>query len=188
MTMIYIGLFLWIAVHLFPSVAPAAKGEVEAKLGENVYKGVFALLIFTGLLLIIFGWRSATPTPVYAPAAGLRHPAMLLAMVGIILFVASNFPSRIKRLVRHPQLTGVLLWSLAHLAANGDSRSLIVFGSLALWSIFSMLTINRRDGAWDRPVPVRGWWLEVVVVVTGVVVSGLIVRFHQHLAGIALVG
>ena len=113
---------------------------------------------------------------------------MLLAMVGIILFVASNFPSRIKRLVRHPQLTGVLLWSLAHLAANGDSRSLVVFGSLAFWSIFSMLTINRRNGAWVRPVPVGGWWLEVVVVVTGVVVSGLIVRFHQHLAGIALVG
>jgi len=186
--MIYIGLFLWIAVHLFPSVAPGAKWEVEAKFGKNVYQSVFALLIFTGLLLIILGWRSATPAPVYTPVAGLKHPAMLLAMVGIILFVASNFPSRIKRLVRHPQLTGVLLWSLAHLAANGDSRSLVVFGSLAIWSIFSMLTLNRRDGAWVRPVPVRGWWLEVVVVVTGLVVSALIVRFHQHLAGIALVG
>ena len=51
-----------------------------------------------------------------------------------------------------------------------------------------MLTINRRDGAWVRPAPVRGCCLEVMMVVTGLVVSALIVRFHQHFAGIALVG
>ena len=65
----------------------------EAKFGKNVYQSVFAPLIFTGLLLIILGWRSATPAPVYTPVAGFKHPAMLLAMVGIILFVASNFPA-----------------------------------------------------------------------------------------------
>jgi uncharacterized membrane protein len=187
MAMIYFGLFLWIAVHLCPSLAPSAKQKIVARIGDNTYQGIFALLVFAGLMMIIFGWRNSIPEHVYYPMAGLRHPAMLLAVIGIILFVASNFPTRIKRVIRHPQLTGVLLWAIAHLLVNGDSRSLTVFGALAAWSLVSMFTINRRDGAWVKPRPTKGWWLEGVIVVLGLVVSVLLVRFHQYLAGVALV-
>jgi uncharacterized membrane protein len=188
MIMIYAGLLLWIGIHLFPSIAPATKQRILARVGDTAYQGMFAVLILAGLLLIIFGWRGTVPTQVYAPAMGMRHLGMLIATLGILLFVASNFPSRIKRLIRHPQLTGVLLWSLAHLAMNGDSRSLTVFGALAAWSIISMFTINRRDGAWAKPTRVMGWGMELVMVVIGLVATMLILRFHQHLSGIALMG
>jgi len=188
MIMIYAGLLLWIGVHLFPSVAPTAKQRILARVGGNAYQGLFALLVLAGLLLIIFGWRGTLPTQVYVPPTGMRHPGMLLAALGILLFVASNFPSRIKRIIRHPQLTGVLLWSLAHLSMNGDSRSLTVFGALAAWSIVSMLTINRREGTWVKPAPGMGWGMELVMIVVGLVVAMLIVRFHQYLSGMALIG
>ena len=61
MLMIYSGLLLWIAVHFFPSVAPESKRSIVEKVGDKAYQGFFALLVFAGLLLIVFGWRSSTP-------------------------------------------------------------------------------------------------------------------------------
>jgi uncharacterized membrane protein len=186
--MIYAGLLLWIGVHLFPAMAPATKQRIVARVGNPAYQGLFALLVMIGLLLIVFGWRGALPIQLYTPAMDMRHLGILVATLGILLFVASNFPSRLKRVIRHPQLTGVLLWSLAHLIANGDSRSLTVFGALAAWSIVSMLAINRRDGAWVKPAPGMGWGMEVVMALIGLAVAVLLVRFHQYLSGIALIG
>jgi uncharacterized membrane protein len=187
MTMIYAGLFLWIALHLLPSAAPLAKQKIIAKTGDKAYQGIFALLVFAGLLLIIFGWRNTIPEYVYNPPAGIRHMAMLIAVVGVILFISANFPTRIKLIIRHPQLSGVLLWAVAHLLLNGDSRSVTVFGALAAWSLLSMFTINRREGKWEKPQPTKGWWLEAVIVIVGLIVSVIIVRFHQYLSGIALI-
>lgn len=187
MTMIYAGLFLWIAVHLFPSITPSGKQQVVTKIGDKAYQGIYSVLILAGLLLIIFGWRNAIPEFIYNPLAGVRHVAMLIAVAGIILFISANFPSRIKRIIRHPQLSGVFLWSIAHLLLNGDSRSVTVFGALAAWSLISMFTINRREGKWKKPEPTTGWWLEAVIIIVGLVVSAIIVRFHQYLSGIALI-
>lgn len=189
MLLIGLGLFLWIFVHLFPALAPGLRGQLVARLGLNPYKGIFSLLIIAGVLLIVFGWRSTDPVYLYNTPPGIRHGAMLLVMIGFMLMVAASFPyTRIKRLLRHPQLTGVLLWAIAHLLVNGDSRSLLVFGSIAAWSIASMVLINRRDGAWVKPVKVQGWGKELLIPVIGIALSILIVRFHQYLSGVPLLG
>ena len=187
MLMLVLGLFIWSAVHLFPSLAPARRRQLVSRLGDNAYQGIFALFVIAGLLLIVFGWRSTDPTHLYTPLAEMRHPAMLLAVAGFILMVAASFPTRLKRIIRHPQLTGVLLWAVAHLLLNGDSRSLLVFATLAAWSVVSMLAINRRDGAWVKPVIQGGWGREAVMIVSGLIISAVVVRFHEYLSGVALV-
>ncbi|MCG7870091.1 MAG: NnrU family protein, partial [Candidatus Thiodiazotropha taylori] len=145
--------------------------------------------ILTGVILIVFFFFCTVPTQVYVPPAGLRHVAMLLVVIGFILMAAASFPrTRVKRLIRHPQLTGVLLWALAHLLANGDSRSLLLFSVMAIWTVTSMLLINRRDGDWVKPETTMAWYGELLVVVTGVGVAVLILRFHYHIAGVALIG
>lgn len=187
MSMLISGLLIWVAVHLFPSVFPGARRSLLRSLGNMAYQGLFGLCILSGLLLIIFGWRNSIPQPVYTPAAGLREPAMLLVVVGFILMAAANFPTtRFKRKIRHPQLSGVLLWAIAHLMMNGDSRSLWVFGVIGLWSLVSMFTINHRDGAWIRPEPCASWTVEFIIVVAGTAVAALAVYFHEYLAGIRL--
>ena len=40
-----------------------------------------------------------------------------------------------RALLRHPMLTGVLVWALAHLLVNGDEASLILFGWMAVWAL-----------------------------------------------------
>jgi len=188
MTMLVPGLLVWIVVHLFPSIAPSGRQQLVERLGDTVYQGIFSLLLVTSLLLIVFGWRNTVPSHLYTPPDALRHPAMLLVVVGFILMVAASFPTRIKQVIRHPQLTGVLLWAVAHLLLNGDSRSVIVFTALGAWCVASMLTINRRDGAWVKPVVQGGWGREAVIVVIGLALSLIVVRFHYYLSGVSLVG
>ncbi|MGB5440077.1 MAG: NnrU family protein, partial [Gammaproteobacteria bacterium] len=158
MSMLATGLLIWVVVHLFPSLLPKQRQKLISSIGDKAYQGIFALCILAGLLLMVFGWRSAIPTPVYTPLAELREPAMLLVVIAFVLLVAASFPStRIKRVIRHPQLSGVLLWAIAHLLLNGDSRSLLLFPVLGVWSLVSMLTINRRDGIWIKPGKPDGW-------------------------------
>jgi len=67
MTLLIAGVLLWSIAHLFPAVAPGARANLAGKLGAGPYKGLFALDIILALALIIFGWKAATPTAVYAP-------------------------------------------------------------------------------------------------------------------------
>ena len=130
---------------------------------------------------------AATPAPVYPPLTALRPLAMALIAVAFVLFVASSFPvTRFKRLLRHPQLSGVALWALAHLLVNGDSRSLVLFATLGGWALLSMLTINRRDGAWRKPPAPDGWGIDAGIVVAGLLLSALAASFHAWLSGVAL--
>ena len=185
--MLVSGLVIWVLVHLFPSLLPAQRDRLAEKLGAP-YQGIFALCILTALLLNIFGWRGAVPAQVYIPPGALRLPSMLLTVLGLILFVSASFPAtRIKRVLRHPQLTGVLLWSLAHLLVNGDSRSLPLFGVIGAWSLVEMVTISRRDGAWQKPDTPAGWTQDILILVIGLAASALAIYFHPYLSGVALI-
>ncbi len=181
------GVVLWILTHLFPAFMPSARGRVIKRIGEPAYKGLFSLLILASLAMIVFGWRQAAPSGLYATPPELTIPAIVLVVLGIALTVAASLPTRLRRVIRHPQLTGVLFWATGHLLLNGDSRALILFGGMALWSVLAIAGSNRRDGAWQRPTQpplVREALLFTVAVV---VVTGL-VAIHPWLSGVSITG
>ena len=159
MTSMFFGLLLWSLVHFFPSVGAGIKEGLISKLGENGYKLLFSLLIAISLVLIVLGWRSSLPGLLYLPPIGTRPLAYLLLALAFLLFGAAQQPSRIKRLVRHPQLSGIIVWSIAHLMLNGDARSVLLFTWLAAWAALEILFINRRDGDWVKP-QAPGWGRE----------------------------
>jgi uncharacterized membrane protein len=175
-------------VHLFPSLAPNVRRSLSGKLGELPYQGLFSLCILAGLALIIIGWRNSTTSPIYDPPANLGHIAIALMIFSFILMAAANAPStRIKRFIRHPQLTGVLLWALAHLLTNGDSRSVLLFSAFALWSVVSMITINRREGPWQKPKSFIPLHMEAVTVIIGITLALIVIWFHVYLSGVSLI-
>jgi len=186
MTWLVLGILLWSVVHLFKAAAPSARQRIIENSGEGVYKGVFSLLILGSLALIILGWRSSTPELIYALPVYLRHTAMLVMLIAIILFVAAIVPSNINRLIRHPQLTSVLVWAFAHLLANGETRSLVLFGGLGIWAILEILFINRRDSVWAKPDPVA-WWRTLIPIIAGSVVYAVVFYFHASIAGVPLI-
>ena len=184
MTIMILGVALWSAAHLLPSVAPGLRGRLMS-IGEGPYKGLFALTVVVSLLLIIFGWRAAVPSMVYAEPDWGRVVNMAAMLVALILFVAAFSKTNIKRYLRHPQLTSVLLWSVGHLLANGDSRSVILFGVMGVWSVIAMLAINRRDGAWQKPEAVS-IGRDLIPVIVGVVLYGVLSWAHPYIAGVAV--
>lgn len=183
MTLLIIGVLAWSLVHLFPAILPEHRKALLARLGNNAYRGIFSLLILAALLLLVFGWKAATPRPIYAPPLGGGPVISLLVLAGFVLFFASRFPGNIKRFLRHPQMTGTILWGVAHLLVNGDSRSIVLFGGLVTWAILEILLINRRDGAWQKP-GAAAITFDIAPLAIGVVAFGVIAYFHLRLFGV----
>lgn len=188
MILLVIGVLLWACVHLFPSLMPGARAALIGRLGEGPYKGLFALDLVIAILLMVFGWRSAEVSYVYtAPFAGTPILVFPLVAIAFILMGAANAPTNIKRFLRHPMLTGVIVWGVAHLLANGDNRAIVLFGGLSLWAAIAIVTISRRDGVWVKPEPVP-LQKDLVLIVIGVVLTVVVAYFHEYLSGVQLFG
>ncbi len=184
MTWLVAGVLLWSAAHLFPAFLPTARRQLIDHLGNNRYRGLFALVIVGALVLMIFGWRSAAFRPVYAPPLYGSVIVLVLMYLSFLLFAAADAPGNIKRFIRHPMLTGAAVWSLTHLLANGDSRSIVLFGGIGIWALVEMVAINRRDGAWQRPAPVAA--SKDAMTAAGSALLFVVVLFlHEYVFGVS---
>lgn len=187
MTLLWLGLIGWCGLHAMPSVAPGIRGLLMNRLGATGYKIAFAIAIVLSIVLMVLGWRTANVVIAYEPPAIGRHLAMLLMLLAFLLFAFSHGKSNMKRFVRHPQLTAVILWAVAHLLANGDNRSIVTFGVLGIWAVLEMVLLNRRDGEPTLPAP-RPWSAELKPVIIGVVLFAVFVFIHPYLFGVSPIG
>lgn len=185
MTLLIAGLALWVLIHMMPAATTAWRQALVESAGAKTYRAVFALLITLGLVLIVLGWRSTEPVAVYVPPAWGRDVSLFLMFLSVLLFGASHAKTNVKRLIRHPQLTAVIVWSIAHLLANGDSRSLVLFGTLGVWALIEILLINRRDGTWTPPPPASRR-SELIAAAVTVVVFIVLIAVHPWIAGVPL--
>jgi uncharacterized membrane protein len=179
------GLLFWSIAHLMPSIGIGFRKSLLSRLGEGSYNGIAAALIAGGVVLMVFGWRSIIPEPLYIPPDYLLPVTYILMLFSLLLFIASGRPTRIKQLIRHPQLTGMALWSVAHLLQNGDDRSILLFGWLLVWAVLEMVFINRRDGVWVKE-GAPTWIVEVQTVVVTLVVYGVVLFAHPFISGKAI--
>jgi len=165
-----------------PSVVPALRQHLIAAIGANRYRAFFALITLSSMALIVIGWRSAPAAAVYFPPAWGRTAAVPLVFVAFVLFAASALRTNIKRFIRHTQLTGVVVWAVAHLLSNGDGRSLVLFGCVGVWALLEMHFINRREGAWERPPPER-FTAELKPLLAGTLIFTVFFVLHPYLFG-----
>ncbi len=180
------GLLLWSGAHLGAAARAPLRGRLIDRIGIGPYKGIFSLVILLSIGLMVSGWQSMSPAPLYQPPHFLRHVTMLLMVFAVILFIGARFPSNIRHWLRHPQLTGVKTWALAHLLSNGEPRSLLLFGGLLAWAVLSVIVINRREGAWKRPAP-AGFGATALHVGVGIALTAALVFAHPWIAGVPLV-
>lgn len=185
--LLIVGVLMWSFVHFFPCLAPAKRAGLIESLG-NKYQGLFALLIVVSLVFIVLGWRNTIPYQVYNPPVWGRHLTMLLMLFSVILLGAANGSSRIRQYIRHPMLRGVFLWGVAHLLANGDSRSVVLFSGMLIWSVLSIRFINKRDGEWTKPAKPTGWSGEIKLLVISLVVYSALMFLHVHFTGVPIIG
>lgn len=187
MAMLITGVLLWSLIHLMKSVAPASRASIQGAIGEGPHRGLVALILLGSLALMIFGWRSTTAEFVYDPPAWGRHANMALMFIAILLIGAAQGASRIRQWIRHPMLTGVLIWAVGHLFANGDTKSLVLFGGLGLWALISIITVSRNEGAWVKPAKVASIGRELLSLVIVAILYVILLFIHPWIAGVPVV-
>jgi len=172
--MIYLiaGLILWSGVHFWKRLDPAGR----AKMGDKG-KGVVALGVVLGVVAMVIGYRVAEGTVYWGRTPAMTGINNLLMVFAIYLFAASGAKTRITKVIRHPQLTAVVVWAAAHLLVNGDTPSFVLFGGLAAWAIAEMIVISRAQGprAPYHAVPIKK---EVTAVIATVVVTLIVSTIH----------
>lgn len=184
--MLVLGILLWAVAHLFVALGVEARKKIIASIGLNPYKGLFSLTLVLALVLIVIGWKGMAGDFLWLPPAGMRHVTMALMPFAVILFTSARAPTDIKRIIRHPQLTGVKLWAVAHLLSNGETRAVILFSGMLAWAVLEVIFINRRDGAWVRPARV-GALKTTISVVIALLVTVALVFGHRLFTGVALI-
>lgn len=169
-----LGVALWSGAHLFKRLAP----EVRAGMGDRA-KGPVALALLVSIVLMVIGYRG-WDSGIYfwnrsTALVGINNLLMLLS---VYLFAASGMKTRITRVIRHPQLTAVKVWAVAHILVNGDLESLVLFGGLLAWAVVAVILINRAQPTWTKPAPAP-MGKEIGAVVGAVVVTLAIGYVHS---------
>ena len=157
MSLLVAGLVLFLAIHLIPS-APRLRAALVERLGAKPYRGVFSAVALLSLVAVVWGFSRSPIEAVYAPPAWGHQVSMILVPIALVLFAAANMPTRIRALVRHPMLLGLLLWAFAHLLANGEVRSVVLFGGFALFAVVEIVSaVARGKGPRRSQCPVSPW-------------------------------
>lgn len=156
MTVLLLGLVLFLGIHSVRVVAEDWRQRRIDAMGLNGWKGAYSLVSAVGLALIVWGYGLARAEPVvlWVPPKGMAHAASLLTLVAFVLLAAAYVPrNRIKSKLRHPMVLGVKVWALAHLLSNGTLADVLLFGSFLLWAVLSFKAARRRD----EEALVSGW-------------------------------
>lgn len=184
MDTLILGLCIFFAMHLLPSIPPL-HGSLKQKLGENTFKGLFALISLAGLTLIIYSMGEVEFTPLYEPPTWGKHATSLLMLIALYALISSEVKSSLRKLTAHPMLWGITAWSAGHLLANGDLASVMLFGSFLIYSLFDIFSANLRGARPDsRTLSLK---TDLIVVVSAALVMAGLIYFHESIAGVPLI-
>lgn len=165
MWLIGIAGLLFLGTH-FGLSSTSLRGKLVARLGERGYLGIYSLLALVTLVYLIWLYGELPrydyfwlPSPdLYLVPKIIMPVALILAVGGFMVPNPTNVGAEklltepaegdlargVTRITRHPFQWGVVLWSLSHLIANGDSISVVFFATFLLLSGIGTVLIDRK--------------------------------------------
>ena len=196
MLIMILGLVLFLGTHSF-SMARARRAELVGRVGEAKYKLGYTLVSVLGLVLIGVGYghyRATGYIPVWNPPVFTRHLALILVLLAFVVMASAYLPGRIRAFAKHPMLLAVKIWATAHLLANGDLGSIVLFAAFLAWAVIDRISVKRRGvpagavasqhGGQAAPA---GWRNDGLAVAIGVVAWFVFARWlHPWLVGVAV--
>lgn len=155
-----VACLLFIVPHLFVSPT-GARPWLIGRLGEQGYRAAYSIVSIGALVWMGFAYGDAPYVEVWSPPVGLRHLALILmpvAFVLLVLAVATPNPTAVGAtklleegrapgifaITRHPMMWAFTLWAVAHLLANGDLASILLFGTVLLVAQAGMVLLDHR--------------------------------------------
>ena len=184
MTLLILGLVIFAGIHMVPSI-PTMRGTFVEKMGNSGYQGAYSLVALSGLGLIIYGMMQAPFISLWAPPEWGRPVCLVLMGGAVLLYTAAFLPSSIKHFTGHPMLWGTTLWAAAHLLANGDQASLLLFGGLGLFAVSKVFLIDARQTTTRGERQPLG--KNLILCVVAAALFALLVYFHPYVSGVAII-
>lgn len=190
MWLMFLGLALFLGAHSMQIAAPVRAGVIGA-IGEVPYKIIYSIVSLAGIIVIVEGYKAWTfeGSPLlYDPPIWLAHISLLLMAVAFVLFVATYTNGYIKKMVKHPMITSVKIWALAHLLAVGHAAAVTVFAAFLAWAAVDRVSVKRRQVAGQiAPAAFEPHWQgDAAAIAIGLVVYGLFVwKLHVWLIGVS---
>ncbi len=180
------GLAVFHASHLFVTRREARAAAIE-RLGTGGYRIAFSIVSLAGLALIVWGfahYRATGWIDVWHPPVFMRHIAATLMLFATVFAIATYIPSHIKTRLKHPMLTAVKTWALAHLLANGDLGSILLFGSFLAWGVMARIAAKKRGDNGPGTTP-SGYLNDAIVVAVGLALYVVLaLYFHPYVIGV----
>ncbi len=194
MLVLILGLVLFLGMH-----AVTMKRDLRAQLierfGAGGYRGLYSAVSLIGFLLLIYGYglqRAAGYTVVWEPPVWTRHLALLLNLPIFILLAVGRRPSWLLSRVKHPMLLAVKIWATAHLLANGDLGSLLLFGGFLAWAVMARISVKRRPEEIARAAAMTNVAFgrrDVIAIVAGLALYVVFALWlHPLLIGVSVTG
>lgn len=218
-----VAMLLFVGSHLLLS-SPGVRGLLVGRIGERAFRAAYSGLSLALLVWIAFAYGDAPIVDLWLPPIGLKHLSLLIMPFACIFLVAglstpnpsaigggrpeivAEGPVGILKVTRHPVMWGFALWALAHLLANGDLASLVLFGGIGALALVGARAQDAKKrlmlgDLWDeytrktsfvpfaallrkrvRLAPSEiGWWR----VVAGIAVYALLLWLHPWLFGVS---
>lgn len=192
MSILIIGLVIFLGLHSVRIFAEGWRTEKRAQWGEGAWKGLFSVASIVGFVLICWGYGLARQQPValWVPPVAARHIAAMLMLIAMILLAAAYVPGNaIKSKLHHPMVLGVKTWALAHLLVNGNGADMLLFGSFLVWAVACFIAARKRDRAAGTVYPAGKAVPTVMTAVIGLVAYGVFSMYlHKWLIGVSVFG
>lgn len=184
MGVLIVGLIIFLGIHSIRLAG--ARAFFIAMMGEGFYAVVYSIISAVGLALTIYGFSLSHPsTTIWLPPEWTRDVALVSVPLGFILVFSTYVPSHIRSLLKHPMTIGIILWSGAHLLANGELNDLVLFGAFFIWALATLIRAYMRGGEYKQDGTFSA---DLIAIGVGLGVSALIAIFHMQLFGVAIIG
>lgn len=168
MESLFIASLVFLGTHLGIS-STLLRARLVSVLGERGYQGIYSLIALAALSYFIWLYTELPrfdylwmPSPERYTAAKLVMPLSLILVVGGFLVKnptavgmerllddgkGAELARGVTRITRHPFQWGVVVWSIAHLLANGDRVSVLFFATFGILSGLGTVLIDRKKAA-----------------------------------------
>ena len=154
------ALAVFFASHSLPAL-PGLRARLIGLLGRRLYLVLHSLVGTVTLVWLIVATLDAPYVELWGYHDGTRWVPLLVMPFACMLLVAgltspnpfslgigagSFDPARpgVVAVTRHPVLWAATLWALAHLAANGELRAVLLFGALGGFSLMGTRLFDHR--------------------------------------------
>ncbi|MCL6706903.1 NnrU family protein [Pseudomonas sp. R2.Fl] len=188
MAILILGIILFIGTHSIRIVAPGLRAAMIEKIGLRGWRGLYSLASILSVVLLVWGFATAPVVNVWFPPVWTAHLAVTLMLLAMVCLVAGSVPAgHIATKTKHPMVLSVKIWATAHLLANGDLASILLFGAFLAWGVVMRISLKRRERAGEavlRPFVSARYDLQAIVV--GVVIwLAFLLKLHEWLIGVA---